>query len=157
MNKHLLLKDFMLFFMCACEGWNCEDGLEVKKGVEGGKGIRTFPAGFCSELQSIHLSCDLWRSKKPLGAGSYIPRCVQFHHFRQHAFCLCLMAETIGRNLFSGKEEILSVPYWDWKLTSGPQKSRMLVPAKPAVFVSGRVIEEHGVIVQQSAGLGCQH
>lgn len=33
MNKHLLLKDLMLYFMCACEGWNCEDGLQVKRGI----------------------------------------------------------------------------------------------------------------------------
>lgn len=36
-------------------------------------------------------------------------------------------------------------------------ESRVLIPAKPAVFVSSRVIEEHGVIVQQLDGLGCQH
>lgn len=48
--------------------------------------------------------------KNPLEAGRYIHRWVQF---RQHGLCSCLIAETIVRSLFSGKEEILSVPYWD--------------------------------------------
>lgn len=37
MNKHFLLKDLRLYFMCACEGWNCEDGLEVKRGIRVGR------------------------------------------------------------------------------------------------------------------------
>lgn len=53
------------------------------------------------------------KQKNPLEAGRYIHRCVKFHYFRLHGLCSCLIAETRVRNLFSGKEEILSVPYWD--------------------------------------------
>ena len=34
---------------------------------------------------------------------------------------------------------------------------KMLILTKLAMFVSSGVIEEHGIIVQQLDGLGCQH
>lgn len=103
MNKHFLLKDLMLCFMCACEGWSCEDGLEVKRRIRVEREPEPFQQASAQSCRAFIFPGTYGEAKNLLESGRYIHRCVQFDHFRQHGLCSCLITEAIVRNPFSGK------------------------------------------------------
>lgn len=86
-------------------------------------------------MQSLHLSCDFWRSKKPLEAGRSTHRCVNVmilgsmgcvhDSFQRPEKEICSVAK---RNIVRALQGLKS-DFW-------ATESRMLIAAKPALCVS---------------------
>lgn len=73
MNKHFLLKDLMLYFMSACEGWNCEDGLEVKRGIRVEMEHESFQQASAQSCRAFIFPGTCGEAKKPFRSRQVYP------------------------------------------------------------------------------------